>query len=96
MALALITACPGLRPGLLSASRVAAPRAASSLRSSSLQMSTYATFKTSKGDFKAELFMDRLPVTSSNFADLAKKLMKDPTQRGYGKRPAGMPDRRKT
>jgi len=34
-------------------------------------MATFATFKTSKGDFKAELFMDQLPVTSSNFADLA-------------------------
>ena len=35
-------------------------------------MSTYATFKTSKGDFKAELFVDKLPITGSNFADLAK------------------------
>ena len=35
-------------------------------------MSTYATFRTSKGDFKAELYMDQLPITSSNFADLAK------------------------
>jgi hypothetical protein len=25
-----------------------------------------------QGDFKAELYMDTLPVTSSNFADLAK------------------------
>ena len=31
-----------------------------------------ATFKTSKGDFTAELFMDKLPITASNFADLAK------------------------
>jgi len=44
----------------------------SSPRSSRMYMSTYATFKTSKGDFKAELFMDKLPITSSNFADLAK------------------------
>ena len=44
----------------------------SGLRASRLQMSTYATFKTSKGDFKAELFMDTLPITSSNFADLSK------------------------
>ena len=35
-------------------------------------MSTYATFKTTKGDFKAELYMDTLPITSSNFVDLAK------------------------
>merc|ERR1719353_922335 len=41
-------------------------------RSSAMQMSTFATFKTSKGDFKAELFMDQLPITSSNFADLSK------------------------
>ena len=51
-----------------------APRSAAGLtmRSSRLQMSTYATFKTNKGDFKAELFMDKLPVTCSNFADLSK------------------------
>ena len=36
------------------------------------QMATYATFKTTKGDFKAELFVDKLPITASNFADLAK------------------------
>ena len=42
------------------------------MRSSRMQMSTYATFKTSKGDFKAELYMDTLPITSSNFADLSK------------------------
>ena len=42
------------------------------MRASRMQMSTYATFKTSKGDFKAELFMDTLPITSSNFADLSK------------------------
>ena len=35
-------------------------------------MSTYATFRTSKGDFKAELFSDKLPITAGNFADLAK------------------------
>ena len=35
-------------------------------------MSTFATFKTTKGDFKAELFMDKLPITCSNFADLSK------------------------
>ena len=42
------------------------------LRSSRMTMATYATFKTTKGDFKAELYMDQLPITSSNFADLAK------------------------
>merc|ERR1719335_1786727 len=55
-------------------SRAAILNRASALspRMSRLHMSTYATFKTSKGDFKAELFMDKLPITSSNFADLAK------------------------
>ena len=43
-----------------------------STRMSALQMSTFATFKTSKGDIKAELFMEKLPITCSNFADLAK------------------------
>ena len=41
-------------------------------RTGLLQMSTYATFKTTMGDFKAELFVDKLPITASNFADLAK------------------------
>merc|ERR1719515_694947 len=41
-------------------------------RTSVARMSMYATFKTTKGDFKAELFVDKLPITSSNFADLAK------------------------
>jgi len=31
-----------------------------------------ARFKTSKGSFDVELFMDQLPITSSNFVDLAK------------------------
>lgn len=100
----------------VSALAVRAPfamRSAATTRTSVLQMSTYATFKTTKGDFKvrragfwvpqrgphamsgecnpngtlpalclrsltspllsqAELFMDKLPITSSNFADLAK------------------------
>ena len=30
-----------------------------------------ARARSSKGDFKAELFMDKLPITCSNFADLA-------------------------
>ena len=41
-------------------------------RASKLHMSTYATFKTTKGDFKAELYMDKMPITCSNFADLSK------------------------
>ena len=41
-------------------------------RTSMAQMATFATFKTTKGDIKAELFMDKLPITASNFADLAK------------------------
>jgi cyclophilin family peptidyl-prolyl cis-trans isomerase len=31
-----------------------------------------ATFDTSKGAFKAELFLDKTPVTASNFIDLAR------------------------
>jgi cyclophilin family peptidyl-prolyl cis-trans isomerase len=31
-----------------------------------------ATFDTSLGTFKAELFLDKMPVTAKNFADLAK------------------------
>merc|ERR1719379_2631145 len=42
------------------------------MRSSRMNMATYATFKTNKGDFKAELYTDKLPITASNFADLAK------------------------
>ena len=30
-----------------------------------------AKFKTSKGEFKVELFEDKLPITTSNFKDLA-------------------------
>ena len=54
-----------LRPALLRPASLGASR----------QLSTgnpTATFKTSMGDFKAELFMDKLPITASNFADLAK------------------------
>lgn len=31
-----------------------------------------ARFKTSKGSFDVELYMDKVPITSSNFVDLAK------------------------
>jgi cyclophilin family peptidyl-prolyl cis-trans isomerase len=31
-----------------------------------------ATFETSKGTFKAELFLDQMPVTAGNFIELAK------------------------
>ena len=31
-----------------------------------------AKFKTSKGDFDVELFMDKMPITCSNFVDLSK------------------------
>jgi len=47
-------------------------RTMSPMRHSILHMSMFATFKTNKGNFKAELFVDQLPITSSNFADLAK------------------------
>jgi hypothetical protein len=30
-----------------------------------------ATFKTNQGEFKVELFQDQLPITTSNFKDLA-------------------------
>lgn len=55
----------------------AAPRVAMSLgrqRLASLSMSANPTakFKTSLGEFSAELYMDKLPVTCSNFVDLAK------------------------
>ena len=51
--------------------RAGVPVHSRNMRSSVLHMSTYATFKTSKDDFKAELMMDKLPITCSNFADLA-------------------------
>jgi len=51
--------------------RAGVPVHSRNMRSSVLHMSTYATFKTTKGDFKAELMMDKLPITCSNFADLA-------------------------
>merc|ERR1719213_31144 len=62
--LALIAASPALH-----VSRVASRPLS---RARMLQMSTMATFKTSKGDFTAELFSDKLPITCSNFSDLAK------------------------
>lgn len=31
-----------------------------------------ATFQTTEGTFKAEIFLDKMPVTASNFIDLAK------------------------
>ena len=31
-----------------------------------------AVFDTSLGTFKAEIFLDKMPVTSQNFVDLAK------------------------
>jgi len=65
--LALIAASPALHVSR-AAARPLSLRGARSV----LHMSTMATFKTSKGDFTAELFTDKLPVTCSNFADLAK------------------------
>jgi len=64
----LLAATAALRPGLAIHSRASASR----LRQHTVAMSTFATFKTTKGDFKAELFMDQLPITCSNFADLSK------------------------
>jgi cyclophilin family peptidyl-prolyl cis-trans isomerase len=46
--------------------------ATSAARALSMKANPTATFKTSKGDVTAELYMDKLPVTASNFADLAK------------------------
>jgi cyclophilin family peptidyl-prolyl cis-trans isomerase len=66
--MSLVTASAAFRP-----LAGAAARPSSMLRfRSTMQMSTFATFKTTKGDFKAELFMDKLPITCSNFADLSK------------------------
>jgi hypothetical protein len=31
-----------------------------------------ATFKTSVGEFAAEIFLDRVPITASNFIDLCQ------------------------
>jgi hypothetical protein len=31
-----------------------------------------ATFQTTAGSFKAEIFLDRMPITASNFIDLAQ------------------------
>jgi hypothetical protein len=31
-----------------------------------------ATFHTSVGDFSAEIYLDRVPITASNFIDLCK------------------------
>lgn len=31
-----------------------------------------ATFDTTEGKFKAEIYLDKLPITASNFIDLAK------------------------
>merc|ERR550514_1042395 len=56
------------RGGALLHSRMAS----GTTRASVMRMSTYATFKTTKGDFKAELYSDKLPITAGNFADLAK------------------------
>jgi cyclophilin family peptidyl-prolyl cis-trans isomerase len=68
--LSLVTSTIALaRPALIAPGSRAA---CGPLRTGRMTMATYATFKTSKGDFKAELFMDKLPITSSNFADLAK------------------------
>ena len=38
----------------------------------SMMANPKATFKTSLGDFTAELYEDKLPITAGNFADLAK------------------------
>lgn len=43
-------------------------------------MTTYATFNTNKGEFKAKLIADHAPITVANFVDLAqgKREWKDP------------------
>ena len=66
--LAIMTSACALRP-MAGAARTAFART----RGSNLYMSTFATFKTSKGDFKAELFTDKLPITATNFAALSKE-----------------------
>lgn len=47
-------------------------RMAVGARSSAPQMATVATVKTSLGDLKFELFTEQMPITTSNFIDLAK------------------------
>merc|ERR1719382_945824 len=49
-----------------------AATASSAVRTLTMKANPTATFKTSKGDITAELYMDKLPITCSNFADLAK------------------------
>jgi len=67
--MSMLTATMALSRGALMSSRMGSSMVT---RTSKMTMATYATFKTNKGDFKAELYMDKLPITSSNFADLAK------------------------
>jgi cyclophilin family peptidyl-prolyl cis-trans isomerase len=70
---ALALSASALAPLRVPLARAAVPSAVRMQRYSLSMMSNpKATFKTSKGDFTAELFMDKLPITSSNFADLAK------------------------
>ena len=54
----------------------AAPRLASAMGRRGLAVrggmaNPTATFKTNQGEFKVELFQDQLPITTSNFKDLA-------------------------
>ena len=46
-------------------------RASRSRRRPDGRCTQVAKFKTSKGEFKVELFEDKLPITTSNFKDLA-------------------------
>ena len=63
----------GLAQGL--AVRTMVPRAACRVSRATLatmSANPTAKFTTSLGEFSAELYMDKLPITCSNFADLAK------------------------
>jgi len=64
MAAALATATASRSRGKAGA-RASSSRAA-------LRANPIATFETSEGKFKAELFLDQMPVSASNFIDLAQ------------------------
>ena len=55
----------------LPAPRVIRPAAMTRQLAAAASSNPIAVFDTSMGTFEAELFMDRMPITASNFVDLA-------------------------
>ena len=55
----------------LPAPRVIRPAAMTRHLAAAASSNPIAVFDTSMGTFEAELFMDRMPITASNFVDLA-------------------------